>query len=154
MDSSILGAHRHLRHDAAGVLACARRRNDVTCCNGIDVPQHGPWGLCSSMTSSIKPEVRNVSQRLRSIDWLDEERTTAIDHIGLHKRWRTSGVYFRRYAREQMHSYAKQTDKRIAILCSPTGGGVNMRCDTMATVAPDSFTVLSHYLHALSTITS
>jgi len=39
------------------------------------------------------------------------------------------GVYFRRYAREQIHSYAKQRDKRIAILCSPTGGAVNMRCD-------------------------
>ena len=29
---------RHSQCDASGALACARRRNDVTRCNGIDVP--------------------------------------------------------------------------------------------------------------------
>jgi len=43
-----------------GALACARRRNDVTRCNGTDVTPYGP--LCANITSSIKPEVHNISQ--------------------------------------------------------------------------------------------
>jgi len=49
MDSSSLGACRRLGHDAtkraAEALACARRRNDVTRCSGIDMPPRGPF-LC------------------------------------------------------------------------------------------------------------
>jgi len=33
---------RRNQYDAAGALACARRRSDVTRCNGIDVPPYGP----------------------------------------------------------------------------------------------------------------
>jgi len=37
-NSSSLGARRRLEHyDAAGALACARRRNDVTGCNGVNI---------------------------------------------------------------------------------------------------------------------
>jgi len=46
---------------AAGALACARRRNDVTRSNGIDghdLLHNGP--LCANMTSSVKPEVHNM----------------------------------------------------------------------------------------------
>ena len=54
---------RRNQHDAAGALAGARRRSDVTHSNGIDAPTHSP--LCASVTSSIKPEVHNVSQQRR-----------------------------------------------------------------------------------------
>ena len=47
---------RRNQHHAAGALACARRRNDVTRCNGIDTLTCGP--LYANMTSSTKPEVR------------------------------------------------------------------------------------------------
>jgi len=34
----------HGQYDAAGALACARRRGDVTHCNGTDTPAYGrPW---------------------------------------------------------------------------------------------------------------
>jgi len=52
---------RRNQHDAARALACARRRIDVAGCNSVDIPPRGP--LCVNMTSSIKPEVHNVSQR-------------------------------------------------------------------------------------------
>jgi len=66
-----LGARLHdaTNHDAAGALAGARRRSDVTRSNGIDTPTHSP--LCATMTSSIIPEVDNVSQQRR------QRRTTA-----------------------------------------------------------------------------
>ena len=54
---------RRNQHDAAGALAGARRRSDVTRSNGIDAPTHSP--LCATMTSSIIPEVDNVSQQRR-----------------------------------------------------------------------------------------
>ena len=68
---SRLGARLHdaTNHDAAGALAGARRRSDVTRSNGIDTPTHSP--LCATMTSSIIPEVDNVSQQRR------QRRTTA-----------------------------------------------------------------------------
>jgi len=47
---------RRDQHDAAGALACARRHNDVTRCNDTGT-------LCANMTSSVKPEVLNISQR-------------------------------------------------------------------------------------------
>ena len=50
---------RPIRRNRA--LSCARRRNDITHCNGIDMPSYGP--LCANMTSSVKPEVHNLSQR-------------------------------------------------------------------------------------------
>ena len=52
---------RRNQHDAARALACARRRIDVAGCNSVDIPPRGP--LCVNMTSSIKTEVHNVSQR-------------------------------------------------------------------------------------------
>ena len=48
------------RYDAAGASASARQHNDVTRCNGIDVPPYGP--LCAIMASFVKPEVHNASQ--------------------------------------------------------------------------------------------
>jgi len=51
------------QYDAAGALDCARRRNDVTRCNAIDMPPYGP--LCANLTSSAQPEVHIVSQRLQ-----------------------------------------------------------------------------------------
>jgi len=47
------------QYDEAGSLICTRRCSDVTCCNGIDMPPHGP--LCANMMLSIKLEVHNVS---------------------------------------------------------------------------------------------
>ena len=52
-------ASRRNHYDATGTLSCARRRNDATRCNGIDVHPRGP--LRANMTSSIKPEVHNVA---------------------------------------------------------------------------------------------
>ena len=46
---------RHGQYDAAGALVRARRHNDVTRCNGIDMPSCGP--LCANTMSSTKPEV-------------------------------------------------------------------------------------------------
>jgi len=42
MDLSCLGCLGHNEYDAAGVLACAQGRNDVTRCNRIDMPPYGP----------------------------------------------------------------------------------------------------------------
>jgi len=42
---------RRNQYDATGVLACARRRNDVTRCKGTDTYP------CANTTSSVKPEV-------------------------------------------------------------------------------------------------
>jgi len=50
---------RRSQYDKAKTLACARRRNDVTRCNGIDMPPYDV--LCANMTSSTKSEVHNVS---------------------------------------------------------------------------------------------
>jgi len=50
---------RRSQYDKAKTLACARRRNDVTRCNGIDMPSYDV--LCANMTSSTKSEVHNVS---------------------------------------------------------------------------------------------
>ena len=52
---------RRNQYDAAGVFACAQRRNDFTLCNGIDMSPRGR--LRTYMTSHIQPEVHNVSQR-------------------------------------------------------------------------------------------
>ena len=71
--------------DATGALACARRRNDVTCSNGIGMPPYSP--LCANMTSSIKPEVRNASRRRRK-----EGRAAAMRdmHIKFGDDWECS----------------------------------------------------------------
>ena len=69
MDSSGLGARRHTAHernqyDAAGVSVCGQRRNDVTRCNGIDMPPYGP--LCGNTTSFINRKYityRNAASR-------------------------------------------------------------------------------------------
>ena len=60
-DSSSLGTRRRLtrrnQYDAAGALSGARRRNDVTRCNYIDMrTQH-------IIDIAHKPEVHNASQR-------------------------------------------------------------------------------------------
>jgi len=39
-----LSKTRRDRYDVAGTLVYARRRNDVTHCDGIDVPPHGSLG--------------------------------------------------------------------------------------------------------------
>ena len=58
----VLPQSRRKQYDAAGASACARRRNDVTRCNGIGTPTYGP--LRANTTSSVKPEVhKTVSQR-------------------------------------------------------------------------------------------
>jgi len=57
--SAICVRTRRNRYDTARALASARRRNDVSRCNGIDMPPYGP--LCASTTSSTKPT--DISQR-------------------------------------------------------------------------------------------
>ena len=54
-----LKARRHL-YDTAGAFACARRRNDVTHCNGVEMPPYG--ALSANMTSSIKPEIHTLPE--------------------------------------------------------------------------------------------
>ena len=83
--TSVMRRHRKtlktlLTYDAAGALACARQRIDVTRCKDIVRSLYGP--LCANMPSSIKPEVRNVSQR----------RATARGnmHKRFHKVWTCS----------------------------------------------------------------
>ena len=41
---------KYNQYEAAGMLACARRRNDATRCNGINMFPFGP--LCANITSS------------------------------------------------------------------------------------------------------
>jgi len=66
MNSFSVGANRLLEHDKTnatqqgGTSARARRRNDVTRWNGIDMLPSDP--LCANMTSTIKSQVHNVSQ--------------------------------------------------------------------------------------------
>ena len=101
---------RRNQDDAAGTLACARRHNDVTRCNGIDMPPYGP--LCANMTSFIKPEVGYITYRNAA------RRGPSHGHGGrMHKNFVKNGLWYRRYA-------CRQTDTLITILCCPTGGGV------------------------------
>jgi len=73
---------RRNQHDAAGVLAGARRRSDVTQNNGIDAPTHSP--LCANMTSSIKPEVDNVSQRRRKRTIATRPNNNSTYRVAMH----------------------------------------------------------------------
>ena len=75
---------RLYQYNAEGTLACARRRSDVARCDGIDMPSYGP--ICADMTSSIKPEVHNVSQRCQRRpeprSWVSYEEHKNLAKIG------------------------------------------------------------------------
>jgi len=62
------------------------------------------WPLCTNMTSSIKPEVHNVSQRCQR---RTEPRTYRLTRRG--KFWWRLDMQFRWYARGQTN---KQTDRQ------------------------------------------
>jgi len=91
-------------------LLCARRRNDVTRCNVIDMFPHGP--LCVNLTSSTKPEVHNISQRRQgSTEPLPQVRCTKI--------CRRLGVQFPRYAGGQTNTRTDTIDTILRYLPLP-----------------------------------
>jgi len=109
--SPSLGArHRHNQYNTAGALLCARRRNDVTRCNVIDMFPYGP--LCVNLTSSTKPEVHNISQRRQG-------RTEPLPQVRCTKICRRLGVQFPRYAGGQTNTRTDTIDTILRYLPLP-----------------------------------
>jgi len=102
--------------DSASASACARRRNDVTRCNGIDIPPYGRMRI-ANMKSSIKPEVfvHNVLHRRQR---RTEPRPTTRG--GMQKF--EDQVQFRRLSSRT----DGQTDALITILRHPCRGVVGL----------------------------
>jgi len=106
---------RHSRYDATGALACARRHNDVTRCNRIDSPAYSPLcALRANVTSFIKSEILNVSQRHRT---RTEPRPWVMHRKFCDDRTRSSGDMF---ANRQTTT---KTNVLITIFLSAIGGG-------------------------------
>ena len=70
----LLPGRLHNQCDAARALACTGQRNDVTRYNRIDMHPH----VARYMTSSVRPEIHNISQcrqsRTKRRSWVKSEK--------------------------------------------------------------------------------